>query len=100
MTSERRKRRMRLFLLSHWRDFVRKKSVVVECGFTGGFQEKGVLDVVFLWSECDVMHGKRGHWNDVFRAAKIMQEFGNYFAGGLGGVAERGVVHPPRCEFC
>ena len=27
-------------LLSHWRDFVRKKSVVVECGFYRGFSRK------------------------------------------------------------
>ena len=82
---------MRLFLLSHWRDFVRKKSAVVECDFTGGFQEKWVQNVVFLWSECDVMRGKRGHWNDVFLAMKIMQEFGNYFAVGWDGALNVGL---------
>jgi len=47
--------------------------------FTGGFQEKGVLDVVFLWSGCGVMCGKDGHWTRSFRKSKIMQIFQLYF---------------------
>jgi hypothetical protein len=48
---------------------------VVECGFTGGFQEKWVQDVVFLWSECGFVCGNRGHWNDVFRTRENKQDF-------------------------
>jgi len=56
-------------------DFVWKNSVVVECSFTGGFSQKGVLDMVFLWSGCVAMRGKDGHWDDAFWVMKIMQEF-------------------------
>jgi hypothetical protein len=60
-------------------------------GFTGGFAEKWVLDVVFLWSCCGFMCGKDGRWNDVFPTLKIMQEFRNYFAGCLNGALSVGL---------
>jgi hypothetical protein len=44
-------------------------------GFTGGFSENGLQNVVFWWSGCCFMRGKRGHRDDVFSAAKNMEGF-------------------------
>jgi hypothetical protein len=85
---------MRLFLLSHLRDFVRKNSVVVECGFYRGFSrktgaERGVF-VVMLWFYV----GQTWLWGGRDFGGENFAEFWDLFSGDVleVGVLEEGGI--------
>jgi hypothetical protein len=47
--------------------------------FSGGFWEKRVLNVVFLWTRCGELHGKDGFRNTLFGESSFLQIFEVYF---------------------
>jgi hypothetical protein len=59
-----------------WAKFLLIFSVWGKCVFAGVFAEIGVLDVVFLWTECGEMRDKDGLWMCGFREPEFCSFWG------------------------